>query len=116
MKNKEADRIVAEYMGWLDIRQITPKCSVSGVDPVDGVIRDLPKYHRFLDKLIPVWEKMIALPDYENRIDKDRKICTWSCRVSIEHKKTFFHDAKTMQEASCIATAQAILIKQEVQK
>lgn len=87
---EEANKIIAEFMS-----------------DVPSAYTEIV-YSNSLDALVPVWGKMIALPEFENRVNSEGEICRWSCRVNIQYKETYFYDAKTIQEAAAIATAKAV--------
>lgn len=111
MEIREANKIIAEYMGW-KIRYI------GNFEPVEyfyegpgNCIEDggTCRYTGTLDSLVPVWEKMegdISKPIVSRaymRNDKER----WGFRLW--GTQSNLATSETIQEAACIATAKCIV-------
>lgn len=88
MNIKEGNKLIGEFMGYT-----TRAKSIIGTEIE---LLGVPEYHLSLDALIPVWEKLEWLDDYEEFF-RDMSF-------DIEADRS-----ETIQEAAFIVTAQAIL-------
>ena len=96
MTSSEANRIIAEYMGDKGY------CfGQTGILPLN--------FHLSLDALVPVWEKMKAVPEFKAR-SNELKTDRWTCSICYPYmKQTEWIDYTfSIQEAAAIATAKAI--------
>lgn len=114
MRIEEANMTIAKYMGF-DRIQNDGKCDFCGQKnytffEIDGGGECMfGTYSESLDALVPVWEKLECFIDISGRKDSKEK-----AEVFMPYMKTgLYETGKTIQEASCIATAKAIL---ELQK
>ena len=102
MKIKEANEIVAEYMGFGF--NATETCLVDKDHNLSALYSDS------LDALVPVWEKLdVRHFRYENRYGNYFSIHygtndAYDTKTRVDHMIT----SETIQEAACIATAKAI--------
>lgn len=109
MKPEEANKIIAEFMGW------KPHLNLELIELKTGTneARKEVDYTQSLDALIPVWEK---LPCFDLLINKHSNgitvafdsfdFETFDSNYEIWVKR--MGKAKTIQEAAAIATAKAI--------
>jgi hypothetical protein len=107
MTNEEANKVIAEYMGWVPKR--INKSLISGWSK-DSVYVDADYFSESLDALVPVWEKMKSIFNEEDnfissevRLNKYRE--EYRCRLM---SGTICSTAYTIQEAAAIATAHCI--------
>lgn len=102
MKPSEADKIIAEFMGTIEV--IDVKCLACGGNrPVHL------EYSKSLDALVPVWEELGSLPRfYYKNGDGSLNVC----EINVIEKgflvTKFTAVSKTIQQAAAIATAKAI--------
>jgi hypothetical protein len=105
MNIEEANKIVAEYMGWEKYEH-----DVFGVGYRQGKLSfgfdcNFPDY-RSLDDLIPVWEKLklmrVTLEPYNGWSNE------FDPRADVDLSHNHESRGSTLQEAACIATAKAI--------
>lgn len=113
MELQEVNRIIAEYMGWkecgCDIKLVpTPfqdECEECGLE-FKWNEHLSARYHRSLDALVPVWEKLKYVNYFEFNLHQ-----TWFS-LSISEKKGEWTEEswgkETIQEAAAFATAKAI--------
>jgi hypothetical protein len=106
MKPDEANKIIAEYMGWY--KQSTDKHPHAWNNNEGFRVNKHEWFSESLDALVPVWEKLEYVPLFKQaRLSK-----TYWCKVeSIDIGKPTFCSPEgivTIQEAAAIATAKAI--------
>ena len=129
MTPEEANRILAEYMGWEHFSRVEDEMGYKAYSPLlsiwcmFGGIDSEPLWSESLDALVPVWEKMRyqyeeTMFDVSLRIDLDHKLSSiWMD----DYQHSFgdnppgsdYESGETIQEAAAIATAKAI---QELKK
>lgn len=114
MKPEEADRIIAEFMGWKF--KIHPRgLNYVGYNTdrywhLEGDTNKYeahPEYSESLDELVPVWEKLKLAFEISLGITKFGKYCLIQREIenkTISHEKT----SLSIQQAAAIATAKAI--------
>lgn len=95
MNTSEANKIIAEYMGYKD----------DGTE-FDAIIHENAAYAKSLDALVPVWEKLPTLPEFFSNSKNHYEVMFDIGDTATMYAKG---EAATIQEAACIATARAIL-------
>lgn len=99
MKIEEANKIIAEYMGWKydgifddDLMW----CPESGY-------REAVRFKDSLDALVPVWEKIKC-----TQIKLGDSYGFEQCVVRYKFDEWVWSEGKSIQHAACIATAKAV--------
>jgi len=103
MKVEEANKIIAEFMGW--------EFSTDGSDDFFYLNRrwENNSYSESLDALVPVWEKLKLKPYFREVDHKERGIGCYLGNCSIFE----WSYGETIQEAAAKATAKAIKEKED---
>ena len=99
MKIEDANKIIAEFIHQDESKR-------KEVEKVLGILSPLDwGYHKSLDDLVPVWEKMRNFREsYRLTIFKNNCVADYSNEKGINN----LSEGKTIQEATCMATAKAI--------
>ena len=107
MKTEEANKIIAEFMGWT---VLTPKewSEKEWIDKGEICSDSIKiKYSISLDALVPVWEKLKYDPTFVYCVPEKKWTCSLMHIFTKEIEKGY-GKAATIQEAACMATAKAI--------
>ncbi len=103
MKSSEANKIIAEYMGYT----VYPNDAEFIPQGMMHVKEYSLAYSQSLDALVPVWEKLNLICDFDicRSLDDKWRFCLKNFTGSI----VFSYESNSVQEAAAIATAKAIL-------
>jgi len=105
MNAEEANRTIAEYMGWIiqPCSCIDPKYKEVFINHNNRV--EYPQYSSSLNALVPVWEKLYPNNAIINLIMRRGNDLPFLCELPYSKEGAY---GKNFQEAAAIATAKAI--------